>query len=192
VKVKEHALKVEETTRIVTVKVQPLTREGMKPYGDILDSDHPIFPQVDAGQGAIAMEINTLHRNNSVRQTLDQMAVHGTYTQSFIILKGSMIMVYAPAAADLTCNVEDMEFDYDNVAAFVLVEGDIAHIHRGVWHGSVVLNDSCRFVNVTRKNAGEGTTNVLEVDDENLEYSRKYIELVNIRRRDKRQIVVEL
>src|SRR5258705_11169955 len=164
----------------------------MKPYGDILDSDHPIFPQVDAGHGAIAMEINTLHRNSSVRQTLDQMAVHGTYTQSFVILKGSMIMVYATAAADVTCDIEEMEFDYDNVAAFVLVEGDIAHINRGVWHGAVVLNESCRFVNVTRKNAGEGTTNVIEVDDENLEYSRKYIELVNIRRRDKRQIVLEL
>jgi hypothetical protein len=33
---------------------------------------------------------------------------------------------------------------------------------------------------------------VAEVDDENLEYSRHYIELVNIRRRDKRQIVLEL
>ena len=62
-KVKEPARKVEEVTRIVTVKVQPLTREGMKPYGDILDSDHPIFPQVDAGHGAITMEINTMDRN---------------------------------------------------------------------------------------------------------------------------------
>jgi ureidoglycolate hydrolase len=185
-------VKVEERTQIITVKVQPLTREGMKPYGDILDADHPIFPQVDAGQGAVAMEINTLSRNNSVRQSLDQMAVHGTYTQSFIILKGSMIMVYAPPPSDLTCAAEDMEFDYDKVGAFVLVEGDIAHINRGVWHGSVVLNGSCTFVNVTRKNSGEGTTNVIEVDDENIEYTRKYIELVNIRRRDSRQIVLEL
>jgi hypothetical protein len=33
---------------------------------------------------------------------------------------------------------------------------------------------------------------VQEVDDEKLEYSRKYIELVNIRRRDKMQLVLEL
>jgi hypothetical protein len=33
---------------------------------------------------------------------------------------------------------------------------------------------------------------VQEVDDEKLEYSRKYIELVNIRRRDKKQLVLEL
>jgi ureidoglycolate hydrolase len=176
----------------VKVKIQPLTREGMKPYGDILDADHPIFLEVDRGHGAVAMEINTLRRNLSVRQSLDQMAVHGTYTQSFIVLKGSMIMVYAPAPADLSINPEEMEFDYNNVSAFVLAEGDIAHINRGVWHGAVVLNDACTFVNITRKDAGEGTTNVVEVDDESIEYSRGYIELVNIRRRDNRQIVLEL
>jgi ureidoglycolate hydrolase len=177
----------------VRVKVQPLTREGMKLYGDILDKDHPLFLEVDPGHGAVAMEINTLERNSSVRQTLDQMAVHGTYTQSFIVLKGSMIMVYAPAPEDLSASPEDMNFDYDKVSAFVLVEGDIAHINRGVWHGAVVLNDACTFVNITRKDPGEGTTRVDEVDDEKIKYSRgHYIELVNIRRRDNRQIVLEL
>jgi ureidoglycolate hydrolase len=182
-----------EAVEQVRVKIQPLTREAMKPYGDILDVDHPLFLEVDAGHGAVAMEINTLQRNNSVRQTLDQMAVHGTYTQSFIVLKGSMIMVYAPAPHDLSASPENMDFDYDKISAFVLVEGDIAHINRGVWHGAVVLNDACTFVNITRKDAGEGTTRVVEVDDESLKYSRgHYIELVNIRRRDKRQIVLEL
>ena len=181
-----------ETIEIVKVKVQPLSREGMKPYGDMLDEDHPIFPQVDRGQGAVAMEINTLKRNGSVRQTLDQLAVHGTYTQSFIVLKGSMIMVYAPASEDLSADPQSMPFDYDNIGAFVLTEGDIAHIARGVWHGSVVLSDACRFVNITRKDAGEKTTNVAEVDDQDLEYTRHYIELVNIRQRDGRQIVLEL
>ena len=180
-----------DTVEIVKVKVQPLTREGMKLYGDILDEDHPLFPQVDPGQGAVAMEINTLERNDSARQTLDQLAIHGSYTQSFIILKGSMIMVYAPAPANLTGDPERMPLDYGRISAFILKEGDIAHIRRGVWHGGVVLSASCRFVNVTRKDEGEGTTNVVEVDDENLEYSRRYIELVNIRRRDKRQIVLE-
>jgi ureidoglycolate hydrolase len=180
------------TAQIVRVKVQPLNREAMKPYGDILDEDHPIFPQVDPGHGAVAMEINTLARNGSVRQTLDQMAIHGSYTQSFVILEGSMIMVYAPAPADLTGDPEKMPFDYDKVGAFVLKQGDIAHIDRGVWHGSVVLSQACRFINITRKDEGEGTTNVVEVDDENLEYTRGYIELVNIRRRDGRQIVLDL
>jgi len=32
---------------IVKVKVRPLSREAMKPYGDILDEDHPILPTVD-------------------------------------------------------------------------------------------------------------------------------------------------
>jgi ureidoglycolate hydrolase len=183
---------MEDNVEIVRVKVQPLTREGMKPYGDVLDRDHPIFPQVDAGHGAVAMEINTLKRNGSVRQTLDQMAIHGTYTQSFIVLKGSMIMVYAPAPSDLTGDVEKMELDYSRVGAFVLAEGDIAHIDRGVWHGGYVLSDSCTFVNITRKDPGEGTTNVEQVDDETLKYTRTYIELVNILQRDKKQIVLEL
>jgi ureidoglycolate hydrolase len=181
-----------DTVEIVRVKVQPLTREGMQLYGDILDEGHLIFPQVDRGQGAVAMEVNTLVRNDSIRQTLDQIAIHGSYTQSFIILKGSMIMVYAPAPADLNGDPELMPLDYERLGAFVLNEGDVAHINRGVWHGAVVLGPSCRFVNVTRKDQGEGTTQVAEVDDEKLEYSRHYIELVNIRSRDKRQIVLEL
>ena len=176
----------------VRVKVQPLTREGMKPYGDILDADHPIFLEVDPGHGAVAMEIGTLRRNLSVRQTLDLMAVHGSYTQSFIILKGSIIMVFAPPSADLSADIESMEFDYNNVGAFAMAEGDVAHINRGVWHGAMVLNEACTFVNITRKDPGEGTTNQVEVDDENIKYTREYIELVNIRRRDKRQIVLEL
>ncbi len=177
---------------IVKVKVQPLNREGMKLYGDVLDEDHPIFPQVDRGHGAVAMEINTLHRNKSVRQTLDQMAIHGSYTQTFIVLKGSMIMVYAPAPEDLAGDPEQMPVDYEKLGAFVLCEGDIAHINRGVWHGSVVIGNSCRFVNITRKDEGEGTTNVEEVDDEKLQYKRgHYIELVNLRRRDNRQIMLE-
>jgi ureidoglycolate hydrolase len=183
---------VKDAVEIVKVKVRPLSREGMKLYGDILDEDHPLFPQVDRGQGAVAMEINTLKRNESTRQTLDQLAIHGTYTQSFIVLKGSMIMVYAPAPANLEGDPELMPLDYERISAFVLGEGDIVHINRGVWHGAVVLGAACRFVNVTRKDQGEGTTNVAEVDDENLEYSRHYIELVNIRQRDKRQIVLEL
>jgi ureidoglycolate hydrolase len=181
-----------DTVEIVKVKVQPLTRDGMKLYGDVLDEHHPIFPQVDAGQGVTAMEINTLERNDSVRQRLDQMAIHGSYTQSFIVLKGSMIMVYAPAPADLKADPELMPLDYDRLSAFLLNEGDIAHINRGVWHGAVVLGSPCRFVNITRKDHGEGTTTVAEVDDENLKYARHYIELVNVRRRDKRQIVLEI
>jgi ureidoglycolate hydrolase len=181
-----------DTVEIVRVKVRPLTREGMKLYGDVLDEDHPIFPQVDRGRGAVAMEINTLKRNDSARQTLDQLAIHGSYTQSFIILQGSMVMVYAPAPANLDGDPELMPLDYDRLGAFILNAGDAAHINRGVWHGSVVIGGFCRFVNVTRKDEGEGTTNVAEVDDENLEYSRHYIELVNVRRRDKRQIVLDL
>jgi dTDP-4-dehydrorhamnose 3,5-epimerase-like enzyme len=103
-----------------------------------------------------------------------------------------MIMVYAPAPADLTRDAENMELDYSRVGAFVLAQGDVAHIDRGVWHGAYVLSDACRFVNVTRKDAGEGTTRVEEVDDEKLHYTREYIELVNLRQRDKKQIVLEL
>jgi len=181
-----------DNVEVVRVKVQPLSRRAMIPYGDVLDEDHPLFPEVDPGQGAVAMEINTLSRNSSSRQTLDQMAIHGSYTQSFIVLKGSMIMAYAPAPKDLTGPPEDMPLDYDNISAFLLGEGDIAHISRGVWHGAVVLSESCRFVNVTRKDDGEGTTNINEVDDESVEYSRHYIELVNVKRRDRRQIMLEL
>jgi hypothetical protein len=55
---------------IVKVKVRPLSREAMKPYGDILDEDHPILPTVDPGEGAVAFEINTLERNGKI------LAVH--------------------------------------------------------------------------------------------------------------------
>ena len=177
---------------IVKVKVRPLSREAMKPYGDILDEDHPILPIVDPGEGAVAFEINTLHRNGNIRDSLERMAIHGSYTQSFVILSGTIIMVFAPAPANMHGKHEELDFDWNNLGAFIMGPGDFCHIDRGVWHGAMVTSDSCRFINVTRKNPGEGTT----IDEEKLEdiatAYRPYIEWVNVAQRDGKRIALEL
>jgi hypothetical protein len=77
-----------------------------------------------------------------------------SYTQTFVILKGSIIFVYAPA--NLKGDHDLMPLDYDRFGAFVMDPGDVAHINRGVWHGGVVLGTSCRFVNVTRRTKVKG------------------------------------
>ena len=35
----------------VKVKVQPLNPEAFKPYGQVLESKQPVFPDVVAGEG---------------------------------------------------------------------------------------------------------------------------------------------
>jgi ureidoglycolate hydrolase len=177
---------------IVKVKVRPLSREAMKPYGDILDEDHPILPTVDPGEGAVAFEINTLERNGNIRDSLERMAIHGSYTQSFVILSGTIIMVFAPAPANMHGRQEELDFDWDNLGAFIMGPGDFCHIDRGVWHGALVTSGSCRFINVTRKNPGEGTTMHEDKLKDIATANRPYIEWVNVTERDGKRIALEL
>jgi ureidoglycolate hydrolase len=173
----------------VKVKVQPLDSEAFKAYGQVLDSKQPVFPDVDAREGRVAMEMLRVKRAGNWRN-LEQMAVHFSYNQTFIPLSGTMVLIVAPPPQNRDARPEDYALDYEKLAAFAIEPGQAALIDHGVWHSLVVRGDEARFINVTRKDPGEGTSSIEDIQD-GRPNRRKYVEFVNFKRRDGRAIELE-
>src|SRR5260370_18045308 len=146
----------------VKVKVQPLNPEAFKPYGQVLESKQPVFPDVVKGEGRVAMELLHPKRAGNWRN-LEQMAIHFSYNQTFITLSGTLVLIVAPPPRNRDAKREDYEIDYEKVAAFTIEPGQPAHIDHGVWHSAFIIGDECKFINVTRKDPGEGTTDIPDV-----------------------------
>src|SRR4051812_23489238 len=85
----------------VELRISELTDENFAPYGQIFSRKAPILPRVESGEGSIAIELS--HMGADWRRShLEEMAVHFSYNQTFIVLKGTMIMVVAPAPRNRT------------------------------------------------------------------------------------------
>ena len=184
---------------VVKVKVEPLTEEGIKPYGHILQQKQPLFPEVDPGEGRIAMEFIRLKRSSKGPQAdqlqlhqstgsnrVEDMAIHYSYNQTFIPLKGSMVLVLAPAPPKVGKTEADYPLDYSKVKAFVIHPGEGAIIDKGVWHGSILPGSVCELINVTRKDAGEKTSDQFTHPSQ-----RGYVEIVEVMKRDNKVIELE-
>jgi len=175
----------------IKVKVQPLTAEAFRPYGQMLETKQPIFPEVEPGEGRVAMELlHIKHRPEAKR--MDQMAIHFSYNQTFIPLQGSMVLVVAPAPRNREAGQAAYEFDYEKVAAFVLEPGQAALIDKGVWHNALTFGPECTVINVTRKDPGEGTSRDVEGRIELVPTMRPYVEFIDLQKRDNRVIELEL
>ena len=170
---------------VVKIKVQPLDEEAFKPYGTVLKQKQPIFPEVEPGEGRVAMELLRVKRGRSNR--IEELAIHYSYNQTFIPVKGSMILVVAPAPPKAGKSQSDYPVDYDKLAAFVVEPGQAAFIEKGVWHGAAVPGAECEFINVTRKNPGEGTSDQFAHPTQ-----RGYVETVDVAKRDNKVIELEL
>lgn len=170
---------------VVKVKVQPLNEEAFKPYGTVLKQKQPIFPEVEPGEGRVAMEILRVKRGSSSR--VGELAIHYSYNQTFIPVKGSMILIVAPAPPKVGKSEGDYPVDYNKLAAFVLEPGQAAFIEKGVWHSAAVPGAECEFINVTRKNPGEGTSDQFAHPTQ-----RGYVETVDVAKRDNKVIELEL
>lgn len=170
------------------VKVEPLSAEAMRRYGHMLENRQPVFPEVESGEGRVAIEMQHLKPRQTTH--LSQMAVHFSYNQTFIPMEGSMVLVVAPAPRDRHADQATIEFDYDKVAAFLFKPGQAAFIEKGVWHNAFMFGERCTFINVTRKNPGEGTTRETGGDVALTHKRRPYVDFVDIEKRDNR--VIEL
>jgi ureidoglycolate hydrolase len=180
---------MEET---IKVKVEPITAEAFRPFGRMLENKEPVFPEVDPGEGRVAIELLTLKRPVNPRR-LSQMAVHFSYNQTFIPVRGSMALIVAPAPRNRAEGHARFEVAYERLAAFIVEPGQAAFIDKGIWHNVVALGAECQFVNVTRKNPGEGTTDLEnEVGTGRAPGSRPYIEFLDLKKRDRRVIELEL
>ncbi len=176
----------------IKVKVQPLTSEAFSPYGQMLEGREPVFPEVEPGQGRVAIELLTMKRPTNPRR-LSQMAIHFSYNQMFIPVRGTMVLIVAPPPRNHDARFEHFELGYEKLAAFILGQGDAVLIERGTWHNVVALGAECQFINVTRKDPGEGTTDLeTETGAAKGPNARPYIEFLDFRARDRRVIDLEL
>ena len=178
---------VEETVKI---KIQPLTAEAFQPYGKVLERGELIYPESE--EGRVAMELlRTKHRPNGRRT--EQLAVHFTYNQTFIPVQGSMVLIVAPPPQDREADPSTYDFDYDQTAAFLVEPGQVAFIEKGVWHNAVSMGAECTFINVTRKNAREGTTDEnIDGRIERVSAKRPYVGFIDLKQRYNRVLEIEL
>lgn len=173
------------------VKIQPLNAEAFQPYGQVLKPKELLYPETE--EGRVAMELLQFkYRANNKR--MDQLAIHFSYNQTFIPVQGSIVLVVAPPPRNREAGPTAYELDYEKVAAFVVEPGQAAFIYKGTWHNAITLGNDCSFINVTRKNAGEGTSPAAELEGkiERANAVRPYVEYVDLKKRDNRVIELEL
>lgn len=179
---------MEET---IKVKIQPLNADAFRPYGQVLQPKQLIYPEAE--EGRVAMELLQLtYRPHAKR--LDQLAIHFSYNQTFIPVQGSLVLVVAPPPRNRTAGPDGYELDYERIAAFLVEAGQAAFIYKGTWHNALTLGQTCTFINVTRKNPGEGTSPADELEGriERASAVRPYVEYVDLRKRDQRVLELEL
>lgn len=184
-------------TETIRVKLQPLTAEAFRPYGHIVDTKHPAYPDVEEGRPAV---VSVQLRHSPDANRVGHLAIHFSYGQTFIPVQGSMVLIVAPPPRNREAGLQAYELDYERLAAFVLEPGDVVHIEKGVWHGAKVLGSQCKFLSATRvdpprKGASEIADPEGPFTTEQLRERQKrkgYIEFVDVQRRDDRIIELEL
>lgn len=173
------------------VKIQPLTAELFHPYGEVLKPKQLIYPETE--EGKVAMEMLTVKYRASAKK-MDQLAIHFSYNQTFIPVQGSLVLVVAPPPRNRDAGPSRYELDYEKIAAFMVEAGQAAFIYKGTWHNALTLGSECTFINVTRKNQGEGTSpeDELQGKIERISTIRPYVEYVDLKKRDSRVIELEV
>lgn len=173
------------------VKIQPLTAELFRPYGEVLKPKQLIYPETE--EGRVAMEMLAIKYRPNAKK-MDQLAIHFSYNQTFIPVQGSLVLIVAPPPRNREAGPSGYELDYEKVAAFMVDPGQAAFIYKGTWHNAVTLGSECTFINVTRKNQGEGTSpeDELQGKIERISTIRPYVEYVDLKKRDNRVIELEV
>jgi len=176
----------------IKVKVQPLNAEAFRPYGQVVEGMQMVYPETEEGRVALEM-LHFKYRPDAKRT--EQFAIHFSYNQTFIPLRGSMVLLVAPPPRNRADGPERYELDYERVAAFLVEPGQAAFIHKGTWHNAVALSPDCTLINITRKNTGEGLSPTTEHAGGRIEHeaaARPYVEFVDLKKRDNRVLELEL
>ena len=173
------------------VKIQPLTAELFRPYGEVLKPKQLIYPETE--EGRVAMELLAMKYRPNAKK-MDQLAIHFSYNQTFIPVQGALVLIVAPPPRNREAGPSGYELDYEKVAAFMVDPGQAAFIYKGTWHNAITLGSECTFINVTRKNQGEGTSpeDELQGKIERISTIRPYVEYIDLKKRDNRVIELEV
>src|ERR1700752_1719046 len=116
---------MEDTLR---VKIQPLTAELFRTYGEVLKPKHLIYPETE--EGRVAMEMLAIKYRPNAKK-LDQLAIHFSYNQTFIPVQGSWLLILTPPPVNREAGPSGYELDYEKVAAFMVGPGQAAFIYKG-------------------------------------------------------------
>lgn len=170
----------------VQITVQPLTEEAFRPYGSIITMGQPGFPQLDDGDPMLKMtRLRQGHRDTNIVQ----MATHFSYSQAYIPVVGTMVLVLAPPPADPATPRDQLQPDYDMVAAFAITAGEAVLISRGTWHNLLQLEGESVFVSATRRGTNEifrdgelVTGRLTEQQMADYEKYARYIEIIDLDR----------
>lgn len=170
--------------QVIRVPIRPLTPQAFEKYGKVLENGKPIYPDVGEDQLEVALVDLRLRP-----EKITTMAFHDDYNQSFVALKGSMVMLVTLPKSDAK---PGDSIDYVNLAAFLFETGDAALIDKGVGHFAVSVGPECQFVNVTRKHRPEQReiTDVIEGRGGRMT-SRAGIEFVEFGKADNRAVEIE-
>ncbi len=175
-------------TETIKVKVQPLNSEAFRPYGQVLESRHPLYPDVEGGQSSIVML-----RLQQRSKRIDMLAFHFSYNQTFIPVQGAMVLIVTPPPRNREADPAAYEVDYEHVAAFVLEPGQAVLIDKGTGHNVISLDPDCVAISVT-KNHGAGINQLLAVVEGRAGQlqSTAAVEYVHFGKRDQRLIELEV
>jgi ureidoglycolate hydrolase len=130
------------------VKVRPLSAVDFSPYGDILSVGNPVLPEFDDSKPMATM-VNL--KRGPENHRLEQLSLHFSYSQIYMAVHGSLIMIVAPAPDSSEPDANgDYPLDYNNLAAIVFEPGEACLLKRGTWHSMAVVGDACTFMTLTR------------------------------------------
>src|SRR5260370_12953346 len=101
----------------VRLKRDPLRNETFAPYGQVLESKQPVFPEVEAGGGRVAMELLKAKRPANARR-LEQLAIHFFYNQTVIPAEGTLALIVAPAPRNREAGQGKNERGYNRTTTF--------------------------------------------------------------------------
>ncbi len=179
----------------IPVRVRPLDAEAFEPFGRVIEGELLAYPECEEGRVAIE-RLRLRYRPEASR--IEQLAIHFSYNQTFVPMTASMILVVAPPptnrAAGEAEGPDAYELDYTRLAAFSIEPGQAVMIDKGAWHNITTLAPECHFINVTRKDAGEGRSPAEELEGKiaTAHALRSYVEFVDLRERDGRVVQLEI
>ncbi len=148
---------MEDQEQTVKVKVQTLTQEAFRPYGQALESKQPIFPEVEPGEGRVAIEMQKMKRPVNPRR-ISGMAIHFSYNQTFIPVRGTMALIVAPPPRNRDAGHEKYELDYERIAAFFVEPGQRAKAPASRWKSWAAWSASRNFVRTSRSSTSASAT----------------------------------
>ena len=182
-------------TEIIPVRVKPLDAKEFEPYGRVIEDDVLGFPETEEGRIGVE-KLRILYRPEA--RHLEQLAIHFSYSQIFAPMTASMILVVAPPPLNRDegelKGPNAYELDYKKLAAFTIEPGQAVLIDKGTYHNAITLAPECHFLNVTRKNEGEGRSLAEELEGriEAAHAARSYVEFGDVGERDGCAIQLEI